>query len=397
VELIVDLVLVAIAVSALFVGWQRGALMSAASLVGLVFGFWVGITVAPPVVAWLASVGWGSPVWRIAIASAIVIVCAAVIHWVVGAIGARLRRHVPNGAVRGVDSAGGAILGLVTWAAVIWLLAGFLQTTGVLPVTQVVASSKVVAGLDTISPVPVANALSALDNVLGSAGLPQVFADGAEIIKGTQAPDPTIPAAVQASAAGVVKVLANEPTCSTSSEGSGWVVAPGRVMTNAHVVAGSASIVVQQGGVGRQLPAKLVLFDPERDLAVLAVPGLTAAPLTIGPELAAGDPAVVAGYPENQAYLAGGARVRQVLNATGTDIYKKNTVEREIYSLRAIVRPGNSGGALFDDLGRVVGVVFARSTVDPDTGYALTVNEIAPVVAKAGASTPVDSGACSSD
>jgi S1-C subfamily serine protease len=395
VELIVDLVLVVLALLAIWSGWRRGALLSAASLVGLVAGFWIGVTVSPPVVAWLASVGWGSTPWRIAIAAAVVIICTMVAHWIATAVGRRVGRLVRRGPVRGVDGAGGAALGLLTWGAIVWLLAGFLATTGVTPLTQAMSTSKIISGLNQVSPVPVDQALGALDSVLGDAGLPEVFADGAEIIKGTQPPDPTIPAAVNAQAASVVKVLANEPTCNTSSEGSGWVVAPGRILTNAHVVAGASTITVQPGGVGRTYTGRLVVFDPERDLAIIEVPGLTLAPLTIGPQLVAGASAVIAGYPENSIYTVGAARVRQVLDATGTDIYRKNTVTREIYSLRGIVRPGNSGGALFDDQGRVVGVVFARSTVDDDTGYALTAGEIAPVVAEAGATTPVSSGACS--
>jgi S1-C subfamily serine protease len=397
VELIVDLVLVLLALLAVWSGWRRGALLSAGSLVGLVAGFWVGITIAPPMVGWLASVGWGSAGWRLAIASAIVIICTMVVNWIARAIVGRIRRVVRKGPVRAVDGAGGAALGLLTWGAIVWLLAGFLTTTGVAPVTQAVSSSKIIAGLDQVSPVPVDQALGALDGVLGNAGLPEVFADGAEIIKGTQPPDPDIPAAVTAQSGGVVKILANEPTCNTSSEGSGWVVAPGRVMTNAHVVAGASSISIQPGGVGRIYSGKLVVFDPERDLAVIAVPGLTIAPLTIGPQLVGGDSAVIAGYPENSTYNVGAARVRDVVQATGTDIYRKNTVTRQIYSLRGIVRPGNSGGALFNDQGQVVGVVFARSTVNDDTGYALTAGEIAPIVAQAGATAQVSSGACSAE
>lgn len=396
-ELIVDLVLVVLALLAVWSGWRRGALLSAGSLVGLVLGFWIGITVAPPVVAWLAGVGWGSAVWRIAIAAAIVVICTMVVHWIARAVAWRLGRLVRRGPVRSIDGLGGAALGLLTWGAIVWLLAGFLATTGVTPLTQAVSSSRIVTGLDSISPVPVDQALGALDGVLGDAGLPEVFADGAEIIKGTQAPDPVIPAAVTAQAGSVVKVLANEPVCSTSSEGSGWVVAPDRILTNAHVVAGASSIAIQPGGVGRTYPGKLVVFDPERDLAVIEVSGLDLTPLTIGPQLVGGDSAVIAGYPENSTYKVGAARVRDVMEATGTDIYRKNTVTRQIYSLRGIVRPGNSGGALFDDEGRVVGVVFARSTVSGDTGYALTAGEIAPIVAKAGASAQVSSGACSAE
>jgi S1-C subfamily serine protease len=171
-------------------------------------------------------------------------------------------------------------------------------------------------------------------------------------------------------------------------------VQDGRVITNAHVVTGSDEVYVQPGGTGELLRAELVVFDPARDVAVLAVPGLTAAPLALGTELAATDEAVVAGYPGGGAYQATGARVREVLQAIGTDIQHEQPVTREIYSVRGTVRPGDSGGALFDVQGRVVGLVFATSTVDGETGYAMTLDEIAPVLAEAGASAPVDSGRC---
>ncbi|MDQ1575997.1 MAG: hypothetical protein QOH55_1147 [Microbacteriaceae bacterium] len=402
-EVIVDLALIVVAVLAVVAGWRRGAVVSIGTLVGLVLGLWAGITIIPPVLTWLTSLGWlsglgtGAIIWRTVIAVGIVSACATLIYTLVHALAVMLRRRLGKGAIRGADSAVGAVAGLLTWAAVVWMAAGVLQTTGLTPVTQVVGSSQVVAGLNRLSPVPSASAVGALDNVLGDAGLPRVFAGGNEPIAAVQAPDPTIPGAVNARAGGVVKVLASEPACGTDSEGSGWVVAPHRVMTNAHVVAGSAGVTVQVGGSGPSLPGTLVVYDPERDLAVIDVPALTTSPLPLGPELTAGADSVVAGYPGNGPYSVVPARVRQVIDASGTDIYRAQTVVREVYSLRSIVRPGNSGGPLFDDTGRVVGVVFARSSVDANTGYALTASEIAPVVAAAGSTTPVSSGACAAE
>ncbi|RIJ55389.1 serine protease, partial [Clavibacter phaseoli] len=119
------------------------------------------------------------------------------------------------------------------------------------------------------------------------------------------------------------------------------------------------------------------------------------APLALGDELRASDAAVVAGYPGGGPYQATGARIREVVEALGTDIQHEQPVTREVYSVRGTVRPGDSGGALFDAQGRVVGLVFATSTIDSQTGYAMTLDEIAPVLQQAGATTPVDSGRCS--
>lgn len=179
------------------------------------------------------------------------------------------------------------------------------------------------------------------------------------------------------------------------SSGSGWVEASGVVVTNAHVVAGSSSVeVVSQDD--RSYQASVVAFDPDRDVAVLRVPGLGAPALRMGGTMAAGDPAVVAGFPGGGPYTVGGARIRGELTAAGTDIYQHDAVIRDVYSLRAIVRPGNSGGPLFDDRGDVVGMVFARSTTDADTGYALTLGEVRPVLSTAGP-TPVATGVCTSE
>jgi S1-C subfamily serine protease len=394
-ELIVDIVLVVAALLAVFAGWRRGALVTAASLAGIAVGAWIATIVAPLVVNGLAGIGWNTTVLRTIAAGIVLVVCMTVAVAVLSLVASLVRRAIGGiGVIRGLDSLGGAVLGLASWAVVVWLLAGFLLTTGLIPATQLVRSSNIVAALDSVSPVPSTTALGALDSALGSAGFPRVFADGAESIAGAQAPDPTIPGAVQAASAGVVRVLSSAPNCTSDSEGSGWVVATDRVLTNAHVVAGGDQAYVQVGGTGQLREADVVVYDPERDLAVLAVPGLGIAPLPLGTDLGAADPAVVAGYPQNGPYSTVPARIRQVTNADGLDIYGQKPVAREIYSLRGTVLPGNSGGPLFDDAGSVVGVVFARSTIDSDTGYAMTLDEIAPVVAEAGATTAVSAGAC---
>jgi S1-C subfamily serine protease len=350
------------------------------------------------VLAWLATMGWTSALQRGAVTLGLVVFCAGTLGTIGATVALMVRRGIGrSGVARGLDAAGGAVFGLLSWATAVWLLAGFLQTTGLIVASEAVASSRVVAGINAVSPFPVTDAMSGLDTALGSAGLPEVFAGGAESIKAAQAPNPDIPAAVNAKSGSVVKILSSAPECGTESEGSGWVVADDRVVTNAHVVAGSSTLTVQRGGSGVGLPAHLVLFDPQRDLAILQVPGLDVAPLTLGTQLVEGDDSVVAGYPGDGPYVTGAARVRQVLEASGTDIYNSGSVVREVYSLRGTVRPGNSGGPLFDDDGDVVGVVFARSTSDADTGYALTLNEVKPDLAQAGATTPVGSGGCASE
>ena len=170
------------------------------------------------------------------------------------------------------------------------------------------------------------------------------------------------------------KVTGVAQACSRRIEGSGFVYAPERVMTNAHVVAGVKNPLVEVDG--RTVSARVVVYDPQRDLAVLYVRGLRAAPLAFAGPAPAGSDAVVVGYPQDGPFRADAARVRETQRARGPDIYGASTVVREVYALRALVQPGNSGGPLLDPQGRVLGVVFAAAADDDDTGYALTAAEV---------------------
>jgi S1-C subfamily serine protease len=392
---VVDIVLLLILLAAVVGGWRRGALVTAASLVGIVGGVVLATIATPLVVQFAARAGWVTSLQRTLVAAVVLIAAIALVVGVLTLVARALRGAVSRLKItKGLDTVGGAALGAATWAVTVWLLAGFLASSGVVPLTQLAASSRVVATLDGVAPVPSSTALGALDRALGNSGFPQVFADGVESIVGVTAPDATVSPAVDASAGGIVRVLSSAPSCASDATGSGWVVGTDRVVTNAHVVAGSGDLAVQIGGTGEAVPATLVVFDPERDLAVLAVPGLDASPLRLGTELRSSAQAYVAGYPEGGPYDVEPARVRQTLDATGLDIYERDTVTREIYALRGLVRPGNSGGPLLDVDGHVVGVVFARSTTDADTGYALTLDELAPVLDRAASSTEIDAGPC---
>lgn len=392
-EIVVDVVLLVLAVLAVAAGWSNGAIRAAGALVGLGAGLALGLLLAPMVVDWMASSGLTGVSQRSIVAAVVLLVCAAVVYALATAAASVIGKVLRHGPIRWVDSLVGAALGFVTWAVVVWLVAGFAMATSLATVVQAADSSRVVSTLNSIAPLPSSTVLGAVDDALAGAGLPKVF-EGGESIKSIGAPDPTIPAGVQNSQQSVVTVLASKPACGVDSEGSGWVVQRGRVVTNAHVVAGASSIVVRESGGTTVDRATLVAFDPERDLAVLDVTDLSAPALDIGQDLAAGAPAYAAGYPGDGPFTISPQRVRDQVTARGTDIYQSGTVERQIYSLRGSIRPGNSGGPLLDQSGDVVGVVFARSTVDPDTGYALTLEELRPVLGSVGP-TPISSGACS--
>jgi S1-C subfamily serine protease len=393
VEIVVDVVLVVLGVLAVAAGWAKGAIRAAGSLVGLGLGVWLGLTIAPVVVGWFAASGFSGVTQRSIVAAVVILVSAGVVYAITGALASIIGKVLRHGPIRWVDSLIGAVLGALTWALVVWLVAGFAMATGLATVVQAAGSSRVVATLNGFAPVSSSSVLGAVDDALAGAGLPKVFA-GFESIKPVPEPDGSVPAAVAGAQDSVVTVLASKPACGVDSEGSGWVVQRGRVVTNAHVVAGASSVVVRQAGSSDVERATLVAFDPSRDLAVLDVTDLAAPALDIGPDLATGAAAYAAGYPGNGPYTVSPQRVRDRVTARGTDIYQSGAVDRDIYSLRGVVRPGNSGGPLLDANGQVAGVVFARSATDGDTGYALTLAELRPVLSSVG-SAPISSGACS--
>jgi S1-C subfamily serine protease len=288
------------------------------------------------------------------------------------------------------------VASLVAISLLTWFVAGAVRGVEG-PVSRAIGRSHVVGALDDVVPPQTAQLFSGFRSLLDQGGFPKVFENlGPERILPIDPPTPGIVTtkAVRAAAGSIVKITGVARSCSRTQEGSGWVISPGRVVTNAHVVAGERSELVSVGGVGPTYAAQVVVFDPERDLAILAVPGLGAPALPVAGDVGRGTSAVVAGFPENGPYTVGAARVRQVLTATGNDIYGRPGIAREVYSLYAKVRPGNSGGPLLDTSGRVIGVVFATSLDDPQTGYALTVKEITPVLRQAPASTPVKTGGC---
>ena len=173
----------------------------------------------------------------------------------------------------------------------------------------------------------------------------------------------------------IVKITGDAPSCSRSIEGSGFIYSSQRVLTNAHVVAGvrNPRISLPNGG---QLSARVVLYDADRDIAVLYVPNLTRAALKLAGSVGSGTSAVVAGYPQNGPFAAVPARIAARTSVTGPNIYQSKTVTRQVYTIRGTVRPGNSGGPLLAADGSVYGVVFAASVDQSNVGYALTNSEI---------------------
>ena len=391
----IDIILLLLMAAYTVSGYRQGFLISASSLVGFLGCGALGMWLLPNMLSgWLQG---PSDLRSSLILVGGVLICAALGQGVFGALGARLKNRVRFAPAHMVDAALGAVASLVAICLLTWFVAGAVRGVAG-PVSRQIGRSHIVAALDDVIPARAAELFTGFRSLLDRGGFPKVFESlGPERILPIDPPDGAVAQskAVREAARSIVKVTGIARSCSRSQEGSGWVVAPEKVVTNAHVVAGERSQVVRIGGTGTAYEAHVVLFDPKRDIAVLDVPGLPAPPLKQGPDVGRGTSAVVAGFPENGPYTVGAARVRQVIDATGNDIYDRPGIERQVYSLYAKVRPGNSGGPLLGTDGKVIGIVFATSLDDPNTGYALTMHEAAPILEQApGATTPVRTGGC---
>jgi|SRR5215831_374045 len=192
----------------------------------------------------------------------------------------------------------------------------------------------------------------------------------------------------------IVKIIGDATSCHRRLEGSGFVISPQHVLTNAHVVDGVTRPHVHYG-TSKVLPAKVVLFDSNTDVAILYVPGLDTPPLRFAGKADWGSDAVVAGYPLAGKFRAVAARVGSQWSATTPNIYQTGRVTRAIYTVRARVEPGSSGGPLLASNGNVYGVIFAVSVNARDAGYALTASAVEPDVRHgARATTPVSTNGC---
>jgi S1-C subfamily serine protease len=267
-------------------------------------------------------------------------------------------------------------------------------------VDQQVNNSVALQTLDKFMPSPAKTMFSDFRRLLASnSTYGEVFSGiGAARILAIPAPDPGVlnSPGFRAAEERVVKVQGVAPSCQRSIEGSGFVISPDHVMTNAHVVAGVTQRQTVTTVGGETFHAIVVFYDPQVDVAILWVPGLNLTPLRFGGPASPGDNAVVAGYPLNAKSLhAVPARIGGIQNAQGPNIYQTSTVTRQIYEIRAVVESGNSGGPLLSPQGTVDGVVFAAAVGVSDTGFVLTAAQVSADAAQGEqATTPVSTMGC---
>jgi S1-C subfamily serine protease len=386
---LVDIVLLALLVLALVVGLRRGLLASLGLFLGIALGAAAAYWVMPIVGEWIPLTAWRTA--AVIGAGIVLLVLGAAIG---AAVGRNLRRGVDRIRLRVPERILGGLVSVVAAALAMSFLAAPLTTAGIPVISSALASSTVLRTIDTATPEPVRLALAEIRGSVFGDGLPRLGRLLEPVLVPT-APDVALDdPALTAAAQSVARVSGVAYACGITATGTGFALAPDRIVTNAHVVAGVDQPVVELPG-RPAVEGRVVYFDAIDDLAVVAVDGLDATPLPVVPTLAVGAPAVVQGYPHGGPFTSGAAQVVSVGVAAVPDIYDGARSDREIYALSGIVRPGNSGGPLLTPAGEVAGVVFARSDTDENLGYAMTPVELEPVLAQLDAlDEPVASGAC---
>ena len=386
-----DLLVLAVAFVAAISGWRSGALGSLLSFVGVVLGAVAGVLLAPHVVTHIE--GARTKLF----ASLFLILALVVIGEIAGVVlGRAVRGALRNRTLRLFDSIIGVGLQIVAVLVAAWLLATPLTSSDQPNLAAAVKGSRVLAEVDGVAPSWLKSVPTRLSGLLDTSGLPEVLEPfGRTPIANVDAPDAGLAtdAVVSATRGSVVKIRGVAPGCQKVLEGTGFVISPNRVMSNAHVVAGSESVTVEVDG--KTYDAFVVSYDPNADISILDVPDLPASPLQFVDEPApAGTDAIVMGYPGGGDFTATPARVRETIELNGPDIYRTTTVTREVYTIRGTVRQGNSGGPMINRGGEVLGVVFGAAVDDADTGFVLTSQEVARQLAKIGNTQRVATGAC---
>ena len=371
---VVDWVIILLVLLMALQGFARGFLVGAVALAGFAAGAFIGSRIAPL----LLSGGSHSPYaglfslgGAIVAGGALGVICEGVAR--------RVRRFLWLPGLRLIDGVLGAAMTACIGLGMAWIAgAVLLQTAGQLnlPVSlrHSVAGSVILRDLNRALPPsgPILNALGRIDPLPSVSGR----------IANVPAPDPAVVSSrgVSRAAASVVRVFGT--ACTLGIEGSGWVASRGLVVTNAHVVAGERSTTVQLRGVGRPRRARVVVYDPHNDIAVLRVRGLVAPALRLASGPAVGESGAILGFPLNHSLEARPARLGTTQMTSTTNAYG-NPALRLISSLRGLVQPGNSGGPLVDGSGAVIGTVFAEITNAAQSGLAVPNSVVRQELARA--------------
>jgi S1-C subfamily serine protease len=374
-----DWIIVAFIVLMAVWGYLQGLVVSALSLGGFALGAFVGSRVGPLLLEGGSSSPY-APLFSLVTALMVGGLAAVVFE----AMGEGIRRRMVFRLAGTLDGIGGALLVAALGFALVWILGAVaLQTPGARKYRKDIQRSAIMSTLNEALPPssPILNALSRADPFPRIRG-PEadVPAPNRRIVR-----DPDVRAAHES----VVKVLGS--ACGLAVQGSGWVAAPGVVVTNAHVVAGEDDTTVQTDG-GRRLDADAVVFDAHNDVAVLRVDGLEAPSLARHPRTPAGAPVAILGYPEDGPFHAAPGRLGETRTVISRDAYGAGPVQRRMTSMRGNIRSGNSGGPVVDADGGVVATVFAATTRGARGGFGIPTGIVESDLRRAGGG--VDTGPC---
>lgn len=387
---VLDWLLVAVGLAYAVSGYWQGFICGAFATAGLLLGGLTGIWLAP------LLLGDAAPsLWVTLGALLVVLMCASFGQGILQFAGARIRNTVTWRPARALDAVGGAALSTGAVLVVAWALGVAVSGADLWGVNRQVRDSEVLRRVDAAMPERADEVLKSFNDLVGDGFFPQYL----EPFVRERIPDVPPPASavtrdadVRAAAISVLKIR-GQSSCGRGVEGSGFLYAPGRVMTNAHVV---SAVDRPEVSVGQdEVEGRVVYYNPDVDIAVIAVDGVDRPFLRFDSTAESRDPAAVLGFPNDGPYDVQPARVRQRQRLRSPDIYGGGTVTREVLSIRSLVRPGNSGGPLVSTDGKVLGVIFAASVTDSQTGYALTGDQVAQAAAGAlDATAPVATGPC---
>jgi S1-C subfamily serine protease len=385
---VLDVALLVMLAGYAFYGFRNGLSSTVFTIAGVVVGVVAVLFLVPLVSRFLPL-----PQLRLAVSIVLAIGLVTLGHGLGAAVGRRIRKGLEKSPLLGIDRIFGAVITGAVAALVATVVCASVAQLGVPVLSRAIAGSGVLRAIGILTPDPVEAWLAQARGVVSERGIPlltQALVGGPPVVPPVDAGNPALTSAAKS----VVRITGNAYACGQSQSGTGFVVAPNRVMTNAHVVAGLSQPVVEASN-GQAIASSIVYFDASHDLAVLAVPGLDAAPLGFSPSLRAGENAAIEGYPFGGPFSASGASIISVGVATVDDIYGKTPSDRDVYTLGADVREGDSGGPVLTGEGAVAGIVFARNSTTANVGYAMTMTEIAPVIARAASLTEsVATGDC---
>ncbi len=388
---VVDLVVAILLIVSAVHGLRLGAIVQVLSYGGFLVGLFLGALLASVTVSWVHGVSS-----RTFVSLTTMLGVAVLLATLGRVVGSLAFQRVHRGFLGPVDSVLGLVVAMVATLLAAWLVANTLVNSSSLSLNAAISQSSILRTVDGIMPAP-PSVFSKVQNFLSAEGFPPVFAGLAPASAGPVSlpGNAQLQAAVNGAGPSTVQIVG--VGCGQIQEGSGFVVAPGEVVTNAHVLAGIPHPQVRDQDGDHQ--TTVVSFDPSFDLAVLRVDALSDPPLNLDPNnVLRGTQAVVLGYPGGGPFTADPAGVMAQFDAEGRDIYGQGLTVRSVYEIQAVVRPGNSGGPLVETNGQVIGVVFSRSTTNANVGYALASPGVLSRVNAVGASNQaVGTGPCTSD